>query len=86
MSGRAKLLRKILDGGTDANIPFDELCNLLRFLGFLERVKGSHHIFFRNDIIEILNIQPKGPQAKPYQVKQIRTVIVKYRLGAVDND
>ena len=86
MSGREKLLRKILDGGTDANIPFDELCNLLRFLGFLERVKGSHHIFFRNDIIEILNIQPKGPQAKPYQVKQIRTVIVKYRLGAVDND
>ncbi|MGA2507480.1 MAG: type II toxin-antitoxin system HicA family toxin [Chitinispirillaceae bacterium] len=86
MSGREKLLRRILDGGADANIPFDELCNLLRFLGFSERTKGSHHIFFRNDINEILNIQPRGPQAKPYQVKQIRTVIVKYRLGAVYND
>jgi predicted RNA binding protein YcfA (HicA-like mRNA interferase family) len=86
MSGREKLLRKILDGGADANIPFGELCNLLRFLGFSERIKGSHHVFARNDISEILNIQPKGPQAKPYQVKQIRTVIVKYRLGAVYND
>jgi hypothetical protein len=28
-----------------------------------------------------LNLQPKGRQAKPYQVKQVRGVILKYRLG-----
>lgn len=82
MSKREKLLRRILDGGGDANIPFDELCNLLRYLGFAERIRGSHHIYARNDIIEILNIQPQGSTAKVYQVKQIRNVIVKYRLGA----
>ncbi len=46
-----------------------------------ERVRGSHHIFTRNDVMEILNLQPRGGQAKPYQVKQVRGVIVSYRLA-----
>jgi predicted RNA binding protein YcfA (HicA-like mRNA interferase family) len=79
------LLRRILDGSGDANIPFEELCNLLQYLGFTNRIKGSHYIYTRDDIIEILNIQPIGAMAKAYQVKQIRNVIVKYRLG-VEND
>jgi len=62
------------------------LCTLLRHLGFDERVRGSHQIFTRNDVVEILNLQPRGNQAKPYQVKQVRGVIVAYRLAgdAVD--
>lgn len=81
-----KLLEKILRGTSDAAIPFEALRNLLRALGFLERVKGSHHIFHKDGVDEILNLQPKGTNAKPYQVKQVRMVILKYRLGGVVDD
>jgi hypothetical protein len=50
-------------------------------LGFSERVKGSHHIFTRADVAEILNLQARGSFAKPYQVKQVRTVILRYKLA-----
>ena len=62
------------------------MCQLLQRLGFDERVRGSHHIFTRQDVVEILNLQPKGANAKPYQVKQVRGVLVKYRLGETDVD
>jgi predicted RNA binding protein YcfA (HicA-like mRNA interferase family) len=54
---------------------------LLEILGFEYRIKGSHHIFFRENVNEIINIQPKGVKAKDYQVKQIRNLIVKYKLA-----
>lgn len=76
-----KLLVAILRGASDTNIPFDALCNLLKRLGFDERMRGSHHIFIKADVAEILNVQPLGSKAKPYQVKQIRSVILKYKLG-----
>jgi predicted RNA binding protein YcfA (HicA-like mRNA interferase family) len=80
-----RLLLRILRGTSDANIPFDGLCHLLRHLGFVERIRGSHHIFAKEGVEEILNLQPKGRQAKPYQVKQVHRVILKYRLGgAID--
>ena len=75
-----KILLKNLSGSSDRNISFSDLCNVLKYLGFEERIKGSHHIFFREDIEEILNIQPKGSKAKPYQVRQVRNIIVKYKL------
>lgn len=81
MSKDAKLLEKILRGASDANIPFDGLCHLLRVLGFDMRIRGSHHIFSKTEVEEILNLQPRGTHTKPYQVKQVRQVIVKYRLG-----
>jgi predicted RNA binding protein YcfA (HicA-like mRNA interferase family) len=59
MSQDAKLLNKILLGNADANIPFDQLCQLLKKLGFDERIRGSHHIFTQAEIEEILNLQPK---------------------------
>lgn len=74
------MLLRVLQGTADASIRFDDLRTLLMGLGFVERVKGSHHIFTRPDIAEILNLQPKGSQAKPYQVKQVRKVIVQYKL------
>lgn len=76
-----KTLEKILRGSSDANIPFEGLRGLLKGLGFSERIRGSHHIFHRQGVEEILNLQPKGSKAKPYQVKQVRHVILKYRLG-----
>ena len=76
-----KLLDKILRGTSDANIRFEGLCRLLNSLGFSERIRGSHHIFSKQGVEEILNLQPKGNNAKPYQVKQVRHVILKHRLG-----
>lgn len=81
MSKHDKLLIQILRGTSDANIPFDGLCSLLKYIGFTERIKGGHHIFTKNGVVEILNLQPKGNKSKPYQVKQVRNVIVKYKLG-----
>ena len=81
MGNRDKTLEAVLRGTSDANIGFDDLCSLLRRLGFRERIRGSHHIISRQDIEEILNIQPKQGKAKPYQVKQVRNLIVKYHLA-----
>jgi len=86
MTKRDKLLTKILSGTSDANIQFDGLCQLLRNLGFEERIKGSHHIFTKDGVEEILNLQPKGTEAKPYQVKQVRMAILKYKLGGEEDE
>ena len=79
-----RLLNRILLGASDANIPFAGLRRLLHDLGFDERIRGSHHIFARVGVDEILNLQPKGAEAKLYQVKQVRGVILRYRLGGTD--
>jgi hypothetical protein len=79
---QAKLVQRILSGRSDANIRFSDLISLLPQFGFAERTKGDHHTFTMNGVEEILNLQPKGAMAKAYQVKQVRQVIVRYRLGA----
>ena len=81
MARTDKVLDQILRGSSDANVRFGELRSLLLGLGFAERVKGSHCIFWKDGVEEILNLQPKGAKAKPYQVKQVRHVILKYKLG-----
>lgn len=81
MSGYRQLLERIIHGRSDANIPFARMCQLLKRLGFEERIRGSHHIFSRDDIEEIINLQSKGSMSKPYQVKQVRNLILKYKLG-----
>ena len=86
MGKHAKLLERILSGRADANVRFFDLVQLLLHLGFDERTRGDHHIFMRNDVEEILNLQPKGSTGKPYQVKQVRNVILKYKLGADENE
>jgi hypothetical protein len=74
-------LLQILHGASDANIRFSELTLLLGEMGFHERVRGSHHNFTREGVEEILNLQPHGSMAKPYQVRQVRNVIVRYKLA-----
>lgn len=87
MAKRDRILDTLLRGTSDANIAFSDLCGLLKRLGFAERVRGDHHIFTRNDVEEILNLQPKQAKAKPYQVKQVRAVVLRYRLaGEADDD
>ena len=85
MSRYDRLLLRVLRGTSDANIPFAGLCQLLRHLGFEERIRGSHHIFTKDGVEESLNLQPKGRHAKPYRVRQVRHVILKYRLGGQDD-
>ncbi|GMO56778.1 MAG: type II toxin-antitoxin system HicA family toxin [Termitinemataceae bacterium] len=82
MSKFDKLVNKVLSGNHDTSIHFIEITSLLSSFGFLERVKGDHHIFYRAGINEIINIQPNGSSAKPYQVKQVREIMLKYHLGA----
>ena len=85
MAGHDKTLRQVLRGTADATVLFDGLRRLLRHLGFDERIRGSHHIFTRTGVAEILNLQPKGRHAKPYQVRQVRGVILNYKLaGDID--
>ena len=81
MARHDELLARILRGASDANIPFNQLRNLLKRLGFEERIRGDHHIFTKNGVGEIINLQPQGSKAKPYQVKQVRGLIVKYHLA-----
>ena len=84
MSKISKIEIQILSGRSDANIDFTDLRRLLNKFGFDERIKSSHYIFTKEGIEEIINIQPIGSKAKAYQVKQVRNLILKYKLGASD--
>jgi hypothetical protein len=86
MSKYDKLLIQVLRGASDANISFDGLCGLMRSLGFDERTRGSHHIYSKEGVEEIVNLQPIGSRAKAYQVKQVRGIILKYKLGGETNE
>ncbi len=86
MTSKAKLLTLVLTGTSDKGIPFDSLCSLLESLGFMLRIRGDHHIFYRKGIPEILNLQPKQGKAKAYQVKQVRELIIKHKLGIGHDD
>lgn len=80
MGRRRKLYDKIVGGRSDANIPFEQTVNMLKALGFKPRTSGSHHVFTRDGIEEIIDLQEVGGECKPYQVGQMRTVLKKYNL------
>jgi hypothetical protein len=75
-----KLLDRILRGTSDASIP-DDLCGLLERLGFERRTRGSHNVFRREEIADKPNLQRSGNNAKVYQVKQVRDIILRNKLG-----
>ncbi len=81
MSKYDKLLFQILRGTADANVPFDDLRGLLQRLGFREKIRSSHHIFRKEGVVEKINLQRDGNKAKVYQVRQVRAVLLKYKLG-----
>ncbi|MCY4601845.1 MAG: type II toxin-antitoxin system HicA family toxin [Acidobacteria bacterium] len=80
MNRNRALFRRILTGRSDANLRFEDLRVLLRALGFVERVRGSHHVFRREGVAEKINLQRDNGHAKPYQVRQVRRVILKHGL------
>ena len=75
-----KILTEVMSGTKDKNIRFSELQKLLETLGFQCRIKGDHFIYYKNGIDEIINLQPNGNKAKAYQVKQVRGLILKYKM------
>ena len=81
MTKQDKLIRTILDGLSDKNIYFNDLCNLLKRLGFDEHIRGSHHLFRKEEVVERINLQQDGTKAKAYQVKQVRNILLKYKQG-----
>jgi hypothetical protein len=86
MTQREKTLEDVLRGKSDANIRFDELRALLVSLGFGERVRGSHHVFSKEGVHDQINLQRDGSKAKPYQVKQVRSVLIQYHLAKNEHE
>jgi len=81
MSKAEKLMAKILSGKSDKNFAFNDLCYILERAGFRSRSgKGSHRIYYKEGIVEIVNLQPRDGKAKPYQVKQVRELLLKYKI------
>lgn len=80
MATLEKLIQLIMSGTQDSNIKFKDLQKILDTLGFQCRIKGDHFIYWKDGIDEIINIQPDGNKTKPYQVKQVRSLILKYKL------
>lgn len=81
MGKQDKIKQDVLAGTSVANIRFDDLCALMVSLGFKERIKGSHHIYSKTGIFEIINLQSlPGGKAKPYQVRQVRAAIQQNNL------
>ncbi len=82
MSKAEKLATKLLGGRSDKNFTFDELCFLIERAGFSSRRQtGSHRVYSKEGVVEIINVQPRHRgEAKPYQVKQVRELLVKYKI------
>ena len=77
-----RTLETVLSGRSDRNVRFEDLRRLVNALGFNERIKGDHHIYSREDVEEIINLQPGAAGvAKPYQVRQVRRIVTKYAMG-----
>lgn len=75
------ILAAIMRGTSDNNIGFADLRYALELLDFEVRIKGDHFIYIRQGVAEIVNIQSLGKMAKAYQVKQVRAIILKYKLA-----
>ena len=80
MSQYEKLLLSILSGTKDRNMVFSDLRTVLERLGFHCRIKGDHFIFTKDGVDEIIKLQTIGNKAKPYIVKQVRTILLIYQL------
>lgn len=75
-----KIYHEVMSGTKDNSIRFSEIQKLLDVLHFKCRIKGDHFIYYKDGVEEIINIQPDGNKAKAYQVKQIRNIILKYKM------
>ena len=76
---KRKLLRQALAGSK--NMRFADSVSLVEAFGFrLVRTSGSHHVFERSGVNELLNLQNRKGKAKPYQLKQFLELVELYNL------
>lgn len=81
---RRKLLHKIVRGSK--NVRFSEMVHLVEGFGFfLARTEGSHHLFSKPEIPELVNLQEVKGQAKPYQVRQFLKLVERHNLKLEDH-
>lgn len=70
-----------LSAGHVKNVRFADLIALVEALGFtLVRRRGSHDVYSRPGVVELVNLQEVGGQAKPYQIRQVLQLIERYDL------
>ena len=63
------------------NIKYADFCSILKYFGFVcKRQRGSHRLYSRVGIKELLNIQNVNGEIEPYQIKQFLNIIKKYNL------
>lgn len=84
MTKPPKLLAKAMAKQT--NLRFTDMIRLVEAFGFkLVRVSGSHHIYARDGVDELINLQNVKGQAKPYQVRQFLALVEGYNLVLGDD-
>jgi predicted RNA binding protein YcfA (HicA-like mRNA interferase family) len=76
MGNWRKTLERLMTSQSDANIGYDEICQLLSRLGYVSKHSGSHNIF-RKPGFDLINLQNSGGKAKSYQVRQVREQLRK---------
>lgn len=82
----AELLRRLAEGET-ANVRFADAQRLAEALGFeLDRIRGSHHIYRHPEGGQRLNLQARGGQAKPYQLRQLLELVERHALRLKEDD
>jgi predicted RNA binding protein YcfA (HicA-like mRNA interferase family) len=75
-----KLLARLASGAVH-NVGFDDFARLVEAFGFQPvRSSGSHHIYARPDIPQLVNLQDVGGQVKPYQIRQFLRLVERYDL------
>ncbi len=80
MASVLKLWQQLLD--SPMNVRFADLCRVVEAFGFeYRRTTGSHHIYSRPGVPELVNIQDVRGQAKPYQVRQFVRLVGEYNLS-----
>ena len=80
-------MKRILEKARSSpqGLRFTEARALAEALEFaLSRVNGSHHIFVRPGVIELLNLQEVRGMAKAYQVRQLLRLAERYNLEVRD--
>lgn len=83
MTKKEKLIDRIRNN--PKGVRFEDACKLAMLYGFEEKGgKGSHRVFAKKGVKEIINFQNVGGEAKPYQVRQLLMIIERYGLKEVE--
>lgn len=77
---RRKLLKRLAAGNLQ-NVAYSDFIHLMEGFGFrILRVTGSHHIYGRPDVNELVNVQNVKGQVKPYQIRQFLRLVEWYNI------